>query len=162
MSKSDDLLLELNRGVAVYLKRIPPFKYQNKEYRLIDNYIATPIMRCDICGDYPQWEISIIESCDGHTIRVGNACIDRLTGQNVSEWMKNFRQKRVNILANRRCIDQLSRILDAQNRKESSLEIPKAYVKEFRAILNQLCKGLNLTTKQRQLTDSYLTLQIRA
>jgi len=162
MTKSDDTLLELNRKVAVYLKHIPPFKYKNKEYRLIDNYVATPTMRCDICGDYPQWEISIIESCDGHQIRVGNICIDSLTGQNVSEWMKNFRKKRVNIMANRNCIDQLSRILDANKKGALSLQIPKEYTKEFRTILDQLCEGLNLTTKQRQLTDSYLTLQVNA
>jgi hypothetical protein len=159
---TDDILLELNRSVADYMRRIHPFKYKNKTYRLIDNYVATPTMRCDICGDYPELEISIIESDEGHTLHVGTDCIDRLTGQNVSEWMKNFRKKRENIMANRKYIDPLTRILGADDRSDPSLQIPEVDAKKLRAMLDQLSNGLNLTAKQQQLADAYLTVTVTA
>lgn len=108
MTQTDDILLELNREVAKYVKGVHPFNYQNKTYHLIDNYVAMPYMRCDVCGDYPIYEVSVIESEDGKTHRVGNDCIDRLTGQKVSEWFKNFRRKRENAMANRKAIDEQS------------------------------------------------------
>ncbi len=63
-------------------------------------------MKCDVCGGYPTFEVSVIESEDGKTLHVGNECIDRLTGQNVSEWFKNFRRKRESAMSDRKCIDQ--------------------------------------------------------
>jgi hypothetical protein len=113
VTKTDDNLLELNRSVAMYIGRVRPFQYQNKKYRLIDNYVAVPYMKCDVCGDYPTFEVSVIESEDGKTLRVGNDCIDRLTGQGVSEWFKSFRRKRESAMANRENIDQQSLTLNA-------------------------------------------------
>ncbi len=113
MTKTDDKLLELNRAVAKYISRVKPFQYKNKTFRLIDNYVAVPYMKCDVCGDYPTYEVSVIESKEGKILRVGNDCIDRLTGQSVSEWVKNFRRKRESAMANRENIDQQSLILNA-------------------------------------------------
>jgi hypothetical protein len=59
-------------------------------------------MNCDICGGYPIFEVSIIESDDSERLHVGNDCIDRLTGQKVSEWFKNFRRERESAMANRK------------------------------------------------------------
>ena len=162
MPKTDEVLLELNREVATYLRRIPSFRYKNKVYRLIDNYVATPTMRCDVCGGYPEWEISIIKSDEDQTLHVGNVCINRLTEQNVSEWMKNFRKKRLNIMANRKYINQLTIILEAYERKSPTMQMPEDKAEELREILDQLCKGLHLTTKQKQLADSYLIPTVRA
>ena len=108
LTDTDDVLLELNREVAAYLKSIPPFRYKSTTYRLIDNYVAVPYMKCGVCGDYPLFEVSVIESDDGTRLHVGNDCIDRLTGRNVSEWFKNFRNKRELAMANRKATDQLS------------------------------------------------------
>ena len=113
MTKTDDILLELNRTVARYIMGVRPFQYKKKTYRLIDNYVAVPYMKCDVCGDYPTFEVSVIESEDGKTLRVGNDCIDRLTGQSVSEWFKSFRRKRESAMANRENIDKQSLILNA-------------------------------------------------
>ncbi|MCW4006267.1 MAG: hypothetical protein NWF04_06715 [Candidatus Bathyarchaeota archaeon] len=109
MTKTDDILLELNRTVARYLLGVRPFQYKKKTYHLIDNYVAVPYMKCDVCGTYPTYEVSVIESKEGTTLRVGNDCIDNLTGQNVSEWFKSFRKKRESIMANRKYTDQLPR-----------------------------------------------------
>ena len=113
MTKTDDILLELNRTVARYIREVCPFQYKNKTYRLIDNYVAVPHMRCEVCGDYPALEVSVIESDSGKTLRVGNDCIDSLTGQSVSEWFTNFRRKRENAMADRQCIDQPSLVPNA-------------------------------------------------
>jgi hypothetical protein len=90
---------------------VRPFQYKNKTYRLIDNYVAVPSMKCDVCGDYPTFEVSVIESEDG-TLRVGNDCIDRLTGQSVSEWFKSYRRKRESIMADSKRMDQPSLVLN--------------------------------------------------
>ncbi len=108
MTQTDDILLDLNRTVARYVKGVRPFQYKNRTYHLIDNYVAVPHMRCDVCGDYPTYEVSVIESDDGKRLHVGNDCIDDLTGQIVSEWFKNFRKKRESAMANRKCLDQPS------------------------------------------------------
>lgn len=113
MTKTDDILLELNRTVAMYIMGVRPFQYKKKTYRLIDNYVAVPYMKCDVCGNYPTYEVSVIESEDGKTLRVGNDCIDRLTGQSVSEWFRSFRRKRESAMANRQNIDQQSLIPNA-------------------------------------------------
>jgi hypothetical protein len=74
------VLLELAREVAVYLNGFPAFRYENKVYRLIDNYVAVPYMRCAVCGEYPLFEVSVIESEDDSTrLHVGDSCIDNLT-----------------------------------------------------------------------------------
>jgi hypothetical protein len=162
MSKTDDVLLELNRGVAAYLRSISPFRYKKQRYRLIDNYVATPTMRCDVCGGYPEWEISIIESDDGHTLHLGNVCIDRLTEQDISGWMKEFRKKRENIMANRKCIDQLTKILEAYTQRASSVQVTEEGAKKIRKLLEQIVKGENLTVKQQETAEAYLTLTVTA
>ena len=106
ITETDDILLELNRGVATYLSAVHPFQYKNKTCRLIDNYVAIPYMKCDVCGNYPTFEVSIIESNSGQRLHVDNNCIDRLTGQNTSEWFRSFRKKRESAIANRKYIDQ--------------------------------------------------------
>lgn len=103
--------MELNRAVATYLRGVHPFQYKNRTYRLIDNYVAVPYMKCDVCGDYPTYEVSIIESSHGQRLHVGNDCIDYLTGQNVSEWFRIFRKKREMAMENRKDLDQPSLIL---------------------------------------------------
>lgn len=108
MTKTDDILLELNREAAYYIKGVLPFQYKNKTYRLTDNYVAVPHMRCEVCGD-PALEVSVIESDNGgKTLRVGNDCIDNLTGKDVSGFFKNFRRKRESVMVDRQCIDQPS------------------------------------------------------
>jgi hypothetical protein len=106
LTKTDDILAELNKKVAKHITGVRPFLYKKKTYRLVDNYVAVPYMKCDLCGNYPTYEVSVIESEDGKTLRVGNDCIDHLTGENVSEYFKSFRVKRENALANRETIDQ--------------------------------------------------------
>jgi len=159
---TDDLLLDLNRAAADYMRRVHPFKYANKMYRLVDNYVATPFMKCDICGNYPELEISIIESNGGHTLHVGNTCIDSLTGQNVSERMKNFRRKRENIMSNRKRIEQLTLILAAHDNRDSTVQITEADAKKIRTILNQMVTEGKLTVNQQQTADAYLAIKVAA
>ncbi len=160
--KTDDILLELNRTAAKHMRQIQPFKYKEKKYRLINNYTSTPAMKCDICGDYPEFEISIIQPDNGPTLHAGNDCIDFLTGQNVSEWMKNFRKKRENIMANRKRIDQLTTILETYNKKDAPAQITDEDAKKIRTILEQIEKGVNLTVKQQEIADTYLVIKVKA
>jgi len=112
LTKTDDMLVELNRTVASYIMGVRPFQYKKKTYRLVDNYVAVPYMKCDVCGNYPTYEVSVIESEDGKTLRVGNDCIDHLSGEKVSEYFKCFRRKRESTMTNRKNVDQQSLILN--------------------------------------------------
>ena len=109
LTKTDDILLVLNRTVAKYIMEVSPFQYLNKTCRLIDNYVAVPYMKCDVCGNYLTYEVSVIESENGKTLRLGNDCIDRLTGQSVSERFRSFRRECESAMANRENVDQIIR-----------------------------------------------------
>jgi len=104
VTQADDVLLELSRKFAAYVKSVFPFQYEGKVYQLINNYVASPHMRCGVCGNYPIIEVSVIESEDYQQLRVGNDCIDRLTNRKVYRWFKNYRKKRENVIRNRKYI----------------------------------------------------------
>lgn len=110
LTKTDDILLALNRTAAKYIRELPTFQYLNKTYRLINNYVAVPYMKCDACGNYPIYEVSVVESENGKTLCLGNNCIDNLTGQSVSEWFRRFRRERESAMENRENVDQQSLI----------------------------------------------------
>jgi len=116
MRKTDDLLIELNRAFDSYVKSFFPFEYQNKTYRLVDIYVASPWARCDVCGNHPIKEVSVIGSSDGRQLRVGNDCIDRITNRRLSEWFNDYRRNLQNIINNRKYIDGLSSIIEAYER----------------------------------------------
>jgi hypothetical protein len=162
LTKTDDVLLELGRTFAAYMRSVSPFQYKNKTYRLINNYVALPYIRCDVCGDYPIFEVSVIESDGGERLRVGNNCIDRMAGRNVSEWFRSFRRKRESVIANRKYIDQLSLILNAHDRNELSFQITDGDVEKLRIILEQMCNGLNPTTRQEQIAECYISRKATA
>jgi hypothetical protein len=153
----------LDREVAVYLRGIPAFRYKNTVYRLIDNYVAVPKMRCAVCGEYPLFEVSIIESEDGTTrLHLGDSCIDNLTGQRVSDWFKSFRRKRDCVLANRKYVDQLSLILDAYNEKKLLSGLTQGDTEKLRGILEQICNGHDPSTSQMQMADNFLGIEVTA
>jgi hypothetical protein len=162
LTKTDDVLLELSQTVASYTRSIPQFQYKNKTYRLTNNYVALPYMKCDVCGNYPTFEVSVIESDSGETLRIGNNCIDRLTGQSVSERFKNFRKKRNNIIANRKVIEQLSLMIDAHDREEPSFQIADVDVEGLRKMVEQMYNGLNLSTAQQKTVDCYILKKVIA
>lgn len=158
MTKIDDVLFELSRTVAAHYKHVPSFQYNNETYHLTDNYSEVPYTKCAVCGEYPIFEVSVISNESGNkTLRVGNNCIDRLTGQPLSEWSRNNRQKRQNIIANRKYIDQLSSIIASQNSSNPSLKLTKEEVEKLTVILEQLYTGVNLTSTQQQVADFYIS-----
>jgi hypothetical protein len=161
LSKTDDVLLELSKSVAAFLQSVFPFQYENKVYRLIDNYVASPYARCDVCGNHPIIEVSVIRSEDGHHLRVGNDCIDNMTGRRVSRWFKNCRSKRENIMSNRRYIDGISEVLKAYEGNELSFKIVYGDVEKLSFALEKMINGLNLDRKEEQTAECYLSTKIR-
>ena len=149
-------MLEIGRTFDAYMRSVSPFQYKNTICRLIDNYVASPYIRCAICGEYPLFEVSVIESDGGERLRVGNNCIDRVTGQSVSESFRSLRRKRESIMANRTYIDRLSLILIAHENNTLSFQITNGDVEKLRMMLVQMCNGLNLTINQEQLAECYI------
>jgi hypothetical protein len=156
LTKTDDVLLELNRKFAAYMESVFPFQYEGKVYQLIDNYVASPHMKCDVCGNYPIFEVTVIRSDDGKQLHVGNNCIDRLTNRQVSNWFKNYRKKRENVIRNRKYIDGLSLILNDSQRNELVFEIPDSDIKKLSLVLEKMVNGLNPNRRESQIAECYI------
>jgi hypothetical protein len=153
-------LLELSRTIPEYVRGVGSFQYKGKKY-LLDNYfVSSHSMKCNVCGNYPIIDISVIRNEEGRRLNTCNTCIDRITNQNVSRWFKTFRKKRENIMENRNYIDGLSLVLAAYERNELSFMISSEDVETLQKTYVQMCNGLNPTTKQKQLAEHYISYNV--
>jgi hypothetical protein len=157
LTKTDDVLLELRRAFDAYLKSFFPFEYENKTYRLVNSYVASPWTRCDVCGNHPIKYVSVIRSSYGKELRVGNKCIDRLTNRKVSAWFRKFRTKYDNISSNRRFIDGIASILTSYKGRKLSLQISESDLAKLQKAFMDMCNGFNLGGKQKQLVECYIS-----
>jgi hypothetical protein len=155
LTKTDDTLFELKKAFIAFLNSCFPFEYKNKIYRLVDNYVATPWIRCDICRSYPIQDVSVIRSNDGQELRVGNKCIDQITNRKISEWFSEFRTKRENITRNRRYIDYLTSILITYKRSMFPNQISENDIERLQKALERMCNGVDPTRDQEQLAEFY-------
>ena len=162
MTQADDVLLELNRKFAAYMKSVFPFQYEGKVYQLINNYVASPHIRCGVCGNYPIIEVSVIESEDYQQLRVGNDCINRLTKREVTNWFKNYRRKRENVIRNRKYLDELSLILTASRRNELAFQIRDCDFETLRLMLEKMVNGLNPNRREEQIAECYISRKNKA
>jgi hypothetical protein len=113
-------------------------------------------MKCDVCGNYPIIDVSVIRNEDGGRLNTCHNCIDRISNQNVSRWFKTYRKKRENIMENRKYIDGVSSILAAYERNELPFKISSEDAEKLRKTFVQMCNGLNPSTKQKQLAECYI------
>ena len=156
LTKADDVLQELSRRFAAYIESIFPFQYEGKVYQLINNYVASPQMKCQVCGTYPINEVSVIESEDYRQLRVGNNCINRLTNREVSKWFINYRKKRENVMRNRKYIDELSLIFAASQRNELDVQIRDFDFKILRSMFEKMVNGVSPNGKEEQIAECYI------
>jgi hypothetical protein len=156
MTKTDEILLELNRKFAEYIKSAGEFEHEGKTYKIVHYFDASPYMKCDICGNSPKISIFIIKS-DANKLRVGNECIDHLTNQDVSKRFKEYGRNRKNVIANRSYIDGLASIMSAQRNKELPFQITEGDADKLQKTFERMCKGLNPTRKQQQIAKSYIS-----
>jgi hypothetical protein len=159
LTNADDVMLELNRKFSAYMKSVFPFQYDGKVYQLINNYVASPNMKCEVCGNYPIIEVSVIESEDFQQLRAGNDCIDRLTNRKVSRWFKNYRKKRKNVIRNRKYIDELSLLLNASRRNELAFQIRDCDFAMLSLMLEKMVNGLNPNRREEQMAECYIKLK---
>ena len=148
-------MLELRGTFAAYLKSIFPFQYENMTYRLVNIFVASPWMTCDVCGNHRIIDVSVIRSNDGQNMHVGNDCIDRITNRRVSRWFKNYRRKRKNIMKNRKYIDALSIILTSYEENELRFKMSRENAEKLRKTFVRMCTGLNPTRLQEQMIEFY-------
>jgi hypothetical protein len=153
-------LLALSRTIPEYVRGVGSFQYKGKTYLLVNNFVSSLYMKCDVCGNYPIIDVSVIRNEEGGRLNACYNCIDRITNQNVSIWFKTFRKKRENIMENREYIDGLSLILAAYERSELSFKIPSEDVEKLRKMYAQMCNFLNSGTKQKQLAECYISYSV--
>jgi hypothetical protein len=162
MTKTDDVLLALSRTRPKYVKSIGHFEHKGKTYLLDNNFISSHHMKCDICGNYPINDISVIRSDNGERLNTGPSCIDKIANQKVSTWFKTFRKKRDNVRENRNYIDGLSAILDAYERNELAFKISNEDVKKLQKMYDQMCNGLNPESQQKHLAEHYINHKVKS
>ena len=143
------------------LVAIVSFQYKDKTYLLDNNFVFSHYMKCDICGNYPTINVSVIRNKDGDRLNTCYNCIDIITKQNVSIWFKTFSKKRENLLENRKYINGLSVILAAYDLNELPFKISSEDVEKLRKTFVQMCNGLNPKTKQKQLAEYYIEVKSR-
>ena len=153
-------MLALSRTIPEYVRGVGSFQYKGKTYLLDNNFVSSHNMKCDVCGNYPIIDVSVIRNEEGGRLNACYNCIDRITNQNVSRWFKTFRKKRENILENRKYIDGLSSILAAYERKELLFKISSEDVEKLRKMYVQMCNCLNPGTKQKQLAECYISYSV--
>jgi hypothetical protein len=156
MTKTDEILLELNRKFAEYIESVGEFEHEGEIYKIVHYFDSSPYMKCNICGNSPKVSIFIIKS-DADKLRVGNECIDRLTNRNVSKRFKGYGRKRKNVIANRNYIDGLASIMSAQRSKGLPFQIAEGDTDKLRKAFERMCNGLNPTRKQQQIAKSYIS-----
>jgi hypothetical protein len=152
--------LALSRTIPEYVRGVGSFQYKGKTYLLDNNFVSSHYMKCDVCGNYPIIDVSVIRNEDGGRLNACYNCIDRITNQNVSIWFKNYRKKRENIMENRKYIDGLSSILAAYERNGLSFKISSEDVEKLRKMYVQMCNCLNPRTKQKQLAECYISYRV--
>ncbi len=156
MTKTDDVLLELNRAFAECIASVIPFQWRNKTYRLINCYIASPWTRCDDCGNYPISDVFVIESSDGKSLRVGSKCIDHLTNRKVSECFETFMTRRKNIINNRQYIDGFVSMLTECKHRDFPFQMSEDEVRLMQNAVEHMCSGFNLDREQEQVAQRYI------
>ena len=150
-------MLALSRTIPEYVRGVGSFKYKGKTYLLVNNFVSSHYMKCDVCGNYPIIDVSVIRNEDGGRLNVCYNCIGRITNLNVSRWFKTFRKKRKNIMENRKYIDGLSSILAAYKRKDLPFKISSEDIEKLRKTYVQMCNSSNPGTKQKQLAECYIS-----
>jgi hypothetical protein len=153
-------VLALSRTIPEYVRDVGSFQYKGKTYLLVTNFVSSHYMKCDVCGNYPIIDVSVIRNEDGGRLNACFNCIDRITNQKVSRWFKTFSKKRENIMENRKYIDGLSSILAAYERNELSFKISIEDVEKLRKTFVQICNCLNPSTKQKQLAECYISYSV--
>jgi hypothetical protein len=156
LTKTDDLQLEFRRTFASYLDGFFPFEYEDKTYRLVNSYIASPWRRCDVCGNSPIKYVSVIRGSDGRELHVGKICIDSLTNRKASDWFRSFWMKLDNVIRNRKYIDGLDSLLTAFRNRELEFQITREDAQKLQKTLARMSRGINPTRKQQQLADLYI------
>jgi hypothetical protein len=162
LTKTDDVLLTLSRTIPKCIERVGSFQYKGKTYHFNDNFASAQHMKCDVCGNYPLIDVSVIRNEKGDGLNLCNDCIDQITSKTVSSWFKEYRKNRQNILDNRKYIDGLSSILAAYERDKLPFKIQSEEVKLLRNMFVQMSSGLDLRTKDTQLAEFYINQNLES
>ena len=156
LQRTYDATTKLRREYATYLGKVSPIIYKNKTYHLINIFSPSVQIKCSICGNRFNPTIFVVENENGIRLKLGSRCIEYFTKTPVSKWYKNYKQKQENIIKNSKRIDGLSSLLNTCKKCELTCVIPFGEVEKFRAILERMCKGLELNWKQETIANSYL------
>jgi hypothetical protein len=156
MTKTDDVLKDLDASIPEYIKAVGEFQYDGKAYRLVDHFRAKDYLTCQVCGHEKIKDIYIVANTTGNTSIVGNVCIDKISNQKISECFRSYRQKRDTIIKNRQLIDGVDAILLKYEWGRLPHFISKIGIERLQKMMDRMCEGFNPLEKTAKLARYYM------
>lgn len=156
VTRSDELLQELEESVSEYIKSIGKFQHENNNFSLVRHYRSEVYLNCEICGHERIIDTYVIKDESGKTWNVGNVCIEKLTNMKIKEWFENYQQKKDNIETNRELIDFSDEFVNHYDAYGFNYGIRKSNLERVRTSLERMCEGKNPTRTQSKLIRYYI------
>lgn len=158
MTKTDELLRELDNNLTRYLKRIGEFTVEklNDKVRLIGHYKSTQYRTCCACGKSNIIEIFKVTNSQGEIFEIGSECIQNITNENLLQFYKAMEEKKSNINKNSGAIEILNGFIPAIENGTSPIPVSKIGLQRLTAMNNRMCYGLNPLDTQWKLFYYYM------
>ncbi len=156
ISKTDEVLSELDASIPEYIKAVGEFQYEGESYRLVDHYRSEVFLNCQVCGHERIKDIYVVADSSGKTSKVGNVCIDKISNQKIHEWFTSYKQKRDNIEKNRELIDSVDGIIVKYDYHCLPIKISKMGISRLRKMLDRMCHGIEPLEKTTDLARYYI------
>jgi hypothetical protein len=96
MTKTDELLRELDNNLTRYLKRIGEFTVEklNGKVRLTGHYKSNHYRTCCACGKSNIIEIFKVTNSQSEIFEIGSDCIENITNEKVLSFYKAIEEKK--------------------------------------------------------------------
>jgi len=155
MTKTDELLKELEESISEYLKNLGTFQFKIETCKLIDHYYSKKDLHCAV-ENHPIVEVYVIQDSHDNTYNIGNCCINRITSKPVKKWYELYHQRKINLQKNRDLIDFTEEFLDHYDKGDFKREPKAINLERVKTTYKRMCDGLKPTKTQWRLIDWYI------
>ena len=113
-------------------------------------------MVCTACGKTNIIEIFVVQDSAGNQFEIGSHCIINVSNEKILAQFKNYEQKHENISKNRKTIDFLCALLEANENETMPIDISKIGIQRLTGMYERACNGLNPLDTQWKLFYYYV------
>lgn len=156
MTKTDELLRQLEDSIPEYIKSIGSFQCRNDAWTLTGHYTTKRLLSCQICGHTPIIDVYVIKSTRGQKLNVGNVCINNIVKQKIGRWFKQHLAKKVFIKKYRPMIDVVDMIITHYENGTLPIPISELGIERLRKMLQRMSGGVKPLDKTVKLALYYV------